>query len=160
MLAGFGKPGDSHNCAHLNSNSWRDSQATHPMIDRITASLSFQSEALKLRAQRQQVLAANIANADTPNYKAMDIDVSQSLGEFAKALRNADTRGGSTASSSAAALDASRPRERANARVGLDGNTVDMDTERVQFADNALRYEATLRFINGKLRTLLSAIQG
>ena len=51
-------------------------------------------------------------------------------------------------------------RERTNVRAGLDGNTVDMDAERIQFAYNALRYEATLRFINGKLRTLLSAIQG
>ena len=127
------------------------------MIDQIKASLSFQSEALKLRAQRQQVLAANIANADTPNYKAVDIDVTQALGDFAKALRTADSHARSDASK---AFNAPQIRERTNVRAGLDGNTVDMDAERIQFADNALRYEATLRFINGKLRTLLSAIQG
>jgi flagellar basal-body rod protein FlgB len=127
------------------------------MIDQIKASLSFQSEALKLRAQRQQVLAANIANADTPNYKAVDIDVTQALGDFAKALRTADSHARSDASK---AFNAPQIRDRTNVRAGLDGNTVDMDAERIQFADNALRYEATLRFINGKLRTLLSAIQG
>jgi flagellar basal-body rod protein FlgB len=121
------------------------------MIDQINASLSFQSEALKLRAQRQQLLAANIANADTPNYKAVDFD-------FARALEDATRK--TVSASKAGPSSPINVRERAEGKQSLDGNTVDMDTERVQFADNALRYEATLRFINGKLRTLLSAIQG
>ncbi len=122
------------------------------MIDQINSSLSFQSEALKLRSQRQELLAANIANADTPNYKARDFD-------FSRALENAARTGSPIAgrSSPPAQIAVS---ERTDGKQGLDGNTVDLDTERVQFADNALRYEATLRFINGKLRTLLSAIQG
>ncbi|MFM9970342.1 MAG: flagellar basal body rod protein FlgB [Burkholderiales bacterium] len=118
------------------------------MIEQIKTSLSFQSEALKLRSQRQQLLAANIANADTPNYKAVDLD-------FARALREATRT--STSPAMGARITAE---ERAEGKLGLDGNTVDLDNERVQFADNALRYEATLRFINGKIRTLLSAIQG
>ena len=122
------------------------------MIDQINSSLSFQSEALKLRSQRQEVLAANIANADTPNYKARDFD-------FARALENAARTGSPVAGRSSSPAQVA-VRERTDGKQGLDGNTVDLDTERVQFADNALRYEATLKFINGKLRTLLSAIQG
>lgn len=122
------------------------------MIDQINSSLSFQSEALKLRSQRQELLAANIANADTPNYKARDFD-------FSRALENAARTGSPIAGRSSSPAQIA-VRERTDGKQGLDGNTVDLDTERVQFADNALRYEATLKFINGKLRTLLSAIQG
>lgn len=131
------------------------------MINRIEQSLRFQGEALQLRAQRQQVLAANIANADTPGYKAQDFD-------FAKALQS--SLGGSRVTQHATApghmrapfasgqspttgdSDAPQPAQ--------DGNTVDMDQERTRFADNAVRYEATLRFLNGQIRTLLSAITG
>lgn len=124
------------------------------MLDRIDSSLGFQAEALKLRAQRQQLLAANIANADTPNYKAVDFD-------FARALSQAASqRTGSAGTALRAAPVQPSVQPRAGARAGLDGNSVDMDNERVQFLDNAVRYEAALRFINGKLKTLLSAIQG
>jgi flagellar basal-body rod protein FlgB len=132
------------------------------MIGRIEQSLRFQSEALQLRAQRQQVLSANIANADTPGYKAVDID-------FARALR--DSLGGSTrvaqrtsapghlvARFASSATPA--PTESDSVQPAQDGNSVDMDKERARIADNAVRYEATLKFINGQIRTLLSAIQG
>lgn len=129
------------------------------MIDSIEQSLRFQGNALQLRAQRQQVLSANIANADTPGYKAMDID-------FTSALRDAMSsspivqrvtapghlRAQFAASAGGFERDAIQPAQ--------DGNTVDMDAERARFAENAVRYEATLRFLNGKIRTLLSAIQG
>ena len=145
------------------------------MIDQINSSLSFQSEALKLRSQRQQLLAANIANSDTPNYKARDFDFARALTDATRSdalvstkARNFDfvrTLTDATRSATPAVGRAFSPatiavRERSDGKQSLDGNTVDLDIERVQFADNALRYEATLRFINGKLRTLLSAIQG
>lgn len=135
------------------------------MIDRLSAAMDFQSQALKLRAQRQEVLASNIANADTPGYKARDFD-------FAKALRAA------TAGSPAAGnptLAATKPGHVATGESGaplapmlyrlpvqpsIDGNTVDMDTERTLFADNAVRYEAAMRFLNGQIKTMLSAIEG
>ena len=145
------------------------------MIDQINSSLSFQSEALKLRSQRQQLLAANIANSDTPNYKARDFDFARSLTDatrsdalvstkardfdFARSLTDA-TRSATPAVGRAFSPATIAVRERSDGKQSLDGNTVDLDIERVQFADKALRYEATLRFINGKLRTLLSAIQG
>lgn len=117
------------------------------MTDRIDDMFRFQSEALKLRSQRQELLAANIANADTPNYKAVDFD-------FAKAL--------ASASSGKAAGAAPEPQilYRVPTQPSLDGNTVEMDTERAQFADNTVRYEAALRVLNQQIKTLLSAMQG
>jgi flagellar basal-body rod protein FlgB len=135
------------------------------MIDRLSAALDFQSQALKLRAQRQEVLASNVANADTPGYKARDFD-------FAKALSNA-TSGSQSAAN--ARLAATKPGHVAMGESGaplapmlyrlpvqpsIDGNTVDMDSERTLFADNAVRYEAAMRFLNGQIKTMLSAIEG
>lgn len=120
------------------------------MIDRLDQMLSFQADALKLRAQRQTVLATNIANADTPNYKAVDFD-------FAKALSTAQQ------SRSGDAATASEPVEmlyREPSQASLDGNSVDMDAERGQFADNTVKYEAALRVLNAQIKTMLTAVTG
>jgi flagellar basal-body rod protein FlgB len=134
------------------------------MLNRLTSTLDFQGTSLALRSERQRLLASNIANADTPGYLARDFD-------FATALRQAT--GAQTAS--AAAPAATQPghigaptgtRAEPNllyatpAQSNLDGNSVDMDRERAAFADNAVKYEATLRFINGHVRTMLDAIKG
>jgi flagellar basal-body rod protein FlgB len=116
-----------------------------PVINRLTDVLSFQTDALVLRAERQRLIASNIANADTPGYVARDFD-------FAATLREA--RAGQAQGQGAAVL-----RYAAAAQTNLDGNGVDMDRERAAFADNAVRYEATLRFINGSVRTLLDAMK-
>jgi len=124
------------------------------MIDRIGAHLSFQSEALQLRSLRQQTLSANLVNGETPGYRAQDFDFSQALKD---ALQRTE---------GAAATGAAAPRaqpalfERGGWQPSMDGNTVDPDAERAQFADNALRYEAALRTLNHQIKTLLSAIQG
>ena len=114
------------------------------MIDRLDEYLSVQTTALRLRAERQGVIASNIANADTPNYKAVDFD-------FAKALDGA-LRNGQAASPT---LLYRNPMQDA-----LDGNTVDMDGERARFADNAVRYEASLKLLNAQIRTMLTALAG
>ncbi len=135
------------------------------MLQRLTANLDFQGEALVLRAERQRVIASNIANADTPGYQARDFD-------FATALRNATagssagtTLGGPVAADVLAegfgqGRAAPAMRYALPAQTNLDSNSVDMDRERAAFADNAVRYEATLRFINGHVRTMLDAIKG
>jgi len=132
------------------------------MLEQLTAGLKFQSNALLLRSQRQQVLASNIANADTPGFIARDFD-------FAKALQSA-TRG--TPTSALSTTDAHHLRlgrsdplrpEMAYAvqtQPSQDGNSVDLNRERASFVDNSIRYESTLRFINGHVRTMLSAISG
>ena len=134
------------------------------MTGKIDDALQFQQTALKLRAARQELLASNIANADTPNYKAKDID-------FASALQGALS--GNTAQLPLAAtslrhLNGATGESVMGAPVmyrnalqpSADGNTVDMDVERAQFADNALRYEVSVRFVSEKIKGVLTALQG
>ena len=132
------------------------------MLEQMGSRLDTYGNALLLRAQRQQVLASNIANADTPGYVARDFD-------FAKALQSAQ---GGVSGAQVAATDA-RPLRLGQAGVrqpemaytvqtqpSQDGNSVDLDRERANFVDNSIRYESTLRFINGHVKTMLSAITG
>lgn len=138
------------------------------MVGKLDEALRFYETALSLRAQRQQLLASNIANADTPNYKARDIDfkaaLSNALGQSQGVQPVAMART-SAAHLSGSGTDATTPggvpllyRE---ARQGsVDGNTVDMDVERNQFTDNSLRYEAGLTVVSGQIKNLLAAIQG
>jgi flagellar basal-body rod protein FlgB len=136
------------------------------MVSKLDDYLRFNEAALSLRAQRQQVLASNIANADTPNYKARDID-------FASALQGALGK-----STPAAVLNTTAPAHlqgapsgdtladgtpllyRQNAQGAADNNSVDMDVERNQFADNGVRYEAGIAMINQQIRNLMAALQG
>ena len=120
------------------------------MASKIDEHLMVHAEALKLRSQRQQVLASNIANADTPDYKARDFDFNAAL----RAAINA-AEGDMPASAPAPQL-----LFRTVVQPSADGNTVDMDVERAQFAQNAARYEASLTFLNSKIRVLLAAIKG
>jgi flagellar basal-body rod protein FlgB len=117
------------------------------MIDRLDDALRFQAEALRLRGERQAVLASNIANADTPNYKAVDFD-------FASALKAATSGAPGTGASDGPTMLYRQP-----AQASLDGNSVEMDAERAQFAENTIRYEAALRFLNHQIKTMLSALQ-
>jgi flagellar basal-body rod protein FlgB len=132
------------------------------MINRLGDSLDFQSQALTLRSERQRLLASNIANADTPGYVARDMD-------FASALREATGIGTPVLQALRASLSAlpgngggageAHLRYAAPSQSNLDGNSVDMDRERASFADNSVKYEATLRFINGHVRTMLDAMK-
>lgn len=104
-------------------------------------------KALELRSQRLSLLASNIANAATPNYKARDID-------FQKAL--SDANGGLSAGQAADRnLGYRIPLE-----TSLDGNTVELSTEQNQFAENALHYKATLSFLEGRVGTIMQALKG
>ena len=138
------------------------------MLNRLTAQLDFHGQALVLRSERQRVLAGNIANADTPGFKARDFDFTRTLaaatgrGETGGLTPVATTRAGHMQGLSAggSAVQTMQLAWRTPEQPSLDGNTVDLDRERANFADNATRYEATLRFINGNVRTMLSAITG
>ena len=141
------------------------------MLGNLTNNLDFQSKALLIRADRQRVIAGNIANADTPGFAARDLD-------FKAAMMEATNGGGLQASTSnEAAGSTTHPKHipltglsdslgsrhlgyGTQTQPSLDGNSVDLDQERANFVDNAVRYEATLRFINGQSKTILSAIQG
>ena len=99
--------------------------------------------ALELRAQRMSILASNIANASTPNYKARDLD-------FDAALRNVE--GGGTSKDAL--------KYRVPLQASLDGNTVELSTEQTAFAENAVAYRTTLAFLNGRIATLSRALKG
>jgi flagellar basal-body rod protein FlgB len=152
--------------------------------------LGIQPQALTLESQRNELLAANLANVDTPNYKARDLDFKAALSAAGAdssytaasasmpispsgALTPAATLALSGANSSGAAL----PGDTVSAAAGvstygtalkyrvpmapsLDGNTVDEQLEQSAFAENTVRYQATLAVVSGKLKDLMTAITG
>lgn len=134
------------------------------MFEQMTQRLDSLSSSLVLRAQRQQILASNIANADTPGYVARDFDFAAALQGAQSGIRNGSVLTTSdTRHLSAEGAGAGGPANMAYAvqvQPSVDGNSVDMDRERANFIDNAIRYESTLRFINGHVKTMLSAITG
>lgn len=132
------------------------------MASRIDEAFAFQEKALNLRAYRQQVLASNIANADTPNYKSRDFD-------FASALRDAMAGKGlsdlalertSSMHLAGGGSQGLAPLQyRSSAQPSADGNTVDMDIERGQFSENAVRYEAGITFLTHQIKMMTAALQ-
>jgi flagellar basal-body rod protein FlgB len=136
------------------------------MLDKVTQSLDFNATALLLRSERTRVLAGNIANADTPNFKARDFDfrsaLEQATGLSTTAGANATMARTQQGHLPAGGVDATHPAllYRTPTQTALDANSVDLDTERAAFADNTVRYEASLRFINVQIKTLMSAING
>lgn len=127
------------------------------MTNPISSYLGVHGAALPLREQRMQLLASNLSNADTPNYKAVDLEF-QSVLE--NAARNA-APGAGRAERVPGGLDpAARIFERPGVQPSLDGNTVDADTERAAYGRAALEYRASLSFIESKVRTMLTAITG
>ena len=146
------------------------------MQNSITGNLDFHARALVLRAQRQQLIASNIANADTPGYVARDLNFKDAMGS-AMAAQSGSSLGSSlsltpTSTQSGhiplGTLSNSTLQLGTQGQLGyvvqsqpsLDNNSVDVDQERASFVDNSVRYEATLRFITDDAKTMLAAIQG
>jgi len=156
------------------------------MLANLTKGMDFHAKALVIRADRQRVIASNIANADTPGFVGRDINFKEAMGA---AMGSSSASSPLSLSQSRSALNTnsgSQSNGANNARhiplqsalgslsndgstalaytvqtqPSMDGNSVDLDHERASFVDNAVHYEATLRFINGSSKTILSAIQG
>ena len=125
------------------------------MINRLSQNIDFHAQALVLRSERQRLIASNIANADTPGYVARDFDFSRALSDATAASRAGVAARPSALSGSELAL-----RYASNPQDSMDRNTVDMDRERASFADNTVKYEATLRFITRSMRTMMDAMKG
>lgn len=104
--------------------------------------------ALSVRSQRMGLLASNIANASTPGYKAKDID-------FREALDTIETQG----AQGTGAIDGA-VKYRLPLQPSLDGNTVELSTEQTAFAENAVAYQTTLAFLNGRISTITRALKG
>ncbi len=116
--------------------------------------------ALQFRAQRNEVLASNIANADTPNYKARDLDFGQALKGARQQSINLQTTSDLHKQAWGMTKQDAQTMYRVPTQPSLDGNTVSTDVEQAQFAENALQYRASLAFMDGSIRTLRMAIKG
>jgi len=159
------------------------------MLDKLDAEFAFGRQALDVRAYRQELLSSNIANSDTPGYKARDVDFTSSLagalkksgGSTAGASNNAPlamtqpagvSQGMSMASTEPGHMtgkarliptggptdDFGKVAYRIPSQPSLDGNTVDLDAERVQFADNSLHFESGMTVLSQQIKSMLSAI--
>ncbi|WP_353204098.1 flagellar basal body rod protein FlgB [Sphingomonas sp.] len=105
--------------------------------------------ALEVRSQRMGVLASNIANASTPGFKAQDVDFKKALAS----VENAASSGGNASITSALQY-------RVPSQPSLDGNTVELSTEQTAFAENAVAYQTTLSFLNGRIGQITRALRG
>ena len=143
------------------------------MFAQLTSGMDLHASALVVRAERQRVIASNIANADTPGYTARDVNFKEAMATARGESRLAASQPvlGNTPRGHAAHIPVGRPGDgsigdtgslpyTAQTQPAMDNNSVDLDRERANFVDNAVRYETTLRFINGHSKTILSAIQG
>ncbi|MET1255018.1 flagellar basal body rod protein FlgB [Aliikangiella maris] len=117
--------------------------------------------ALNIREQRAQVLANNLANADTPNFKARDIDFSSALLQAQSSMQSGLVK------TSHKHMDSQIGREIPGLSYRIpfqpdtgDGNSVDAQIEQTKFAENAMQYQATLRFLDGKIKGLMQALKG
>ena len=127
--------------------------------------LGVHADALQVQSQRMEVLANNLANVDTPNYKARDIDFRSALAAAGAPGANlpltttaAGHLGGTSTSTDADASGSLK--YRTPLAPSLDGNTVDAQLEQAAFADNTVRYQATLTFLGSRLKNLMTAITG
>ncbi|MCC8995798.1 MAG: flagellar basal body rod protein FlgB [Nitrosomonas sp.] len=134
------------------------------MINKLDKELNFHHHALALRVGRQELLSSNVANADTPNFKAKDIDFASALNEklglnssFGKVTLNTTSPLHINAGANSVLGD--NILYRIPLQPSVDGNTVDMDMERTRFADNALKYDASISFINNEFRNIMLAMQ-
>lgn len=117
--------------------------------------------ALQLRAKRTEMLAANLANADTPKYKARDFDFQAALGAaHGEQLAMNATRKGHLPGAGMSGNGQPELQYRIPDQPSLDGNTVDTQLEKSHFSQNAVQYQATMTFLDGKLKGLMSALRG
>ena len=141
------------------------------MFAQLTSGLDLHANALLVRAERQRAIASNIANADTPGYVARDVNFKEAMaaasGVSTLTSSSAATAGNThpahipiSSAKSGSSFSGSGQAYAVQTQPSMDNNSVDLDRERANFVDNAVRYESTLRFINGYSKTILSAIQG
>ncbi|MEW6765437.1 MAG: flagellar basal body rod protein FlgB [Pseudomonadota bacterium] len=117
-------------------------------------------EALVLRSKRANILAANLANADTPHYKARDLDFRDALAVAQGSQLSLQRTQVGHAPIGGADLAGAQMQYRVPTHPSLDGNTVDAQQEQARFSENAVRYQATLTFLNGSISGLTRALKG
>tara|TARA_Y100000991_G_C21948605_1_gene338634 strand:- start:845 stop:1234 length:390 start_codon:yes stop_codon:yes gene_type:complete len=128
------------------------------MTNTIKQQFEVYSKALGIRNRRNEILASNIANAATPNYKARDVDFES---ELSRSLSVGPIKATNDAHISVASKSLpGKVQYRQPLNPSMDGNTVELAVEQMEFAENSVRYQTTLNFINGKIQGLMSAIRG
>ncbi|QWD71785.1 flagellar basal body rod protein FlgB [Polynucleobacter sp. UB-Raua-W9] len=142
-------------------------------MDKLDALFDFNATALRVRAQRQEILAANIANADTPNYKARDIDFATSLKKALEANVASAANNAAVSSNGNMSLVTTHGKHIPGGNSGVneadllyrpliqgsvDGNSVDGEVERTAFVDNAIHYEANITMLNAQIKDMAAAL--
>ena len=141
-------------------------------MDKLDALFDFNATALRVRAQRQEILAANIANADTPNYKARDIDFAASLKKALEANVASAANNSAVSSNGNISLATTHGQHipggnslseadllyRPLIQGSVDGNSVDGEVERTAFVDNAIHYEANITMLNAQIKDMTTAL--
>ncbi|EKS9204741.1 flagellar basal body rod protein FlgB [Enterobacter cloacae] len=133
-------------------------------MNKLDDAFRFQQQALGLLSRRQDILASNIANADTPGYKARDIDFTQQLkaamenNAMAKSPVSLSLTANKHIEGKARPFDDSQLLYRVPDQPSADGNTVDMDRERVNFADNAVKYQSGLTFLGADIKKMMTVL--
>ncbi len=112
---------------------------------------------LSIRSQRLELISANLANSDTPGYKAVDIDFSDALSKARSEATGRHVRNPFHLELGSGQADI---RYRTPTQISLDGNTVETDQEHAAFMDNAIRYQASLNFLEGRIKSVLLALRG
>lgn len=134
------------------------------MMNKLDNAFQFQQEALSLLSRRQDVLASNIANVDTPGYQARDIDFSQQLKNtmesqaMAKSPVSLSLTSNKHIEGKSGLFDDAQLLYRVPDQPSADGNTVDMDRERVNFADNAVKYQSGLTFLGADIKKMMTVL--
>ncbi len=118
------------------------------------------AQTLRLRAGRAEILAANLANSDTPGYKARDVNINDAFSHALENETNLKKTNRAHFSGNAESLSGMHLQYRTPNQASIDGNTVDIQIERTEFMQNALMYQASLRFATGRVRGLMTAIRG
>ncbi|OTP82832.1 flagellar basal body rod protein FlgB [Gilliamella apicola] len=134
------------------------------MFDKLDNWVNFHSQALNVRETRQNILAANIANGDTPNYQARDIDFKAELTKAIKNQGNVNNIVLHTTSNHHIQISMPMPTNqnllyRIPYQASADGNTVEMDQERTVFIDNSIHYQSNLTFLSEQFKNVMSVLQ-
>ncbi|OTQ31473.1 flagellar basal body rod protein FlgB [Gilliamella apicola] len=134
------------------------------MFDKLDNWVNFHSQALNMRETRQNILAANIANGDTPNYQARDIDFKAELTKAIKNQGNVNNIALHTTSNHHIQISMPMPTNqnllyRIPYQASADGNTVEMDQERTVFIDNSIHYQSNLTFLSEQFKNVMSVLQ-
>lgn len=128
-------------------------------MNKIASHLDFHAQALMLRSRRNEILASNIANAATPNFKARDLSFDDQIKKHAPAIGPLEV---THSRHLATAINVGRDKIlfRDPINPSMDGNTVELAVEQMEFSENTTRYQTTLNFLNSRITGLMSAIRG